>query len=214
MAQTSKKGTSRSRLFVPTSLELVSYRSRFGIHLTGSWDERLVLVLLAFRKKVLQRMSVTDAAAWWGALTATLVLVWDIYKWKITGPIVNVSVSPNMKFHGDVPNPLRDETFVVVEVTNTGDRATTLTLLTAVHYRSVFRRFRRKSDGMLIIQDPPLTGPLLHVLKPGQRWLGSIVQKEDIEQMSRDGYLYCGVHHSSGKKSVLQRVVLLEPSSR
>ncbi len=31
-------------------------------------------------------MSATDIAAWIGAVTGTLVLIWDVYKWMQTGP--------------------------------------------------------------------------------------------------------------------------------
>lgn len=37
-------------------------------------------------------MSATDIAAWIGAVTGTLVLIWDVYKWMQTGPKVKVSV--------------------------------------------------------------------------------------------------------------------------
>ena len=31
-------------------------------------------------------MSATDVAAWWGGIVATLILAWDVYKWKKTRP--------------------------------------------------------------------------------------------------------------------------------
>jgi len=31
-------------------------------------------------------MKITDLAAWWGAIIATLVLLWDMYKCKILRP--------------------------------------------------------------------------------------------------------------------------------
>jgi len=40
-------------------------------------------------------MKITELAAWWGAIIATLMLLWDMYKWVRSGPIINVSVSPN-----------------------------------------------------------------------------------------------------------------------
>jgi len=47
-------------------------------------------------------MKVTDLANWWGAFIATLVLVWDMYKWKRSGPIINVSASPGIKTVGKI----------------------------------------------------------------------------------------------------------------
>ena len=48
-------------------------------------------------------MKVIDLANWWGAFIATLVLVWDMYKWKHSGPIINVSASPGIKTVGKIP---------------------------------------------------------------------------------------------------------------
>ena len=55
---------------------------------------------------------------------------------------------------------------------------------------------------------PALALPLPHILEAGERWLGGIEQNDKVEEMSRNGYLYCGVYHSCGKKPVLQRVVI------
>jgi hypothetical protein len=154
-------------------------------------------------------MKATDVAAWWGAIVATLILLWDVYKWKRTGrPIINVTASPNMKTLGDEAN-LHGKKLIVVEVTNTGDRKTTLTHLVGVQYRSVFRRFLRKQEYAFFVPNNTLSERLPYVLEPGQRWLGGILQNEELEQGGRDGYLYCGVNHSSRKKPVLQRVVIL-----
>ena len=49
-------------------------------------------------------MEITEIAAWWGAIIATLVLLWDMYKWERSGPIINVSASPNMQPFGKIPN--------------------------------------------------------------------------------------------------------------
>jgi hypothetical protein len=153
-------------------------------------------------------MKATEIAAWWGAIIATLVLAWDMYKWKRSGPIINVSASPNMQTFGGVSNGLENKTFVVVEITNTGGRKTTLTKLVGFHCKSIFQKLRRKEDESFIVDNPAPSQPLPHVLGPGERWLGSIEQNEELEEMSRSGYLFCGVYHSSGKKPVLQPVVI------
>ena len=153
-------------------------------------------------------MNATNLAAWWGAVIATLVLAWDVYKWKRTGPIVNVSASPNMQTFGGVLDAFQDKTFVVVEVTNIGDRKTTLTHLVGFHYTSIFLWLIKKKNKAFIVANPALSTPLPHVLEPGERWLGGIEQNKELEEMSRNGYLYCGVYHSSGKKAVLQRVIV------
>ena len=150
-------------------------------------------------------MNATELAAWWGAVIATLVLAWDAYKWKRTGPIVNGSASPNME---RVPHGHEDEKFVVVTVTNTGDRKTTITHLIGFHYASVYNRLRKKQDTSFFVATPALSTPLPHVLESGERWFGGIEQNEELEQMSQNGYLYCGVYHSGAKRPVVQRVIV------
>ncbi|MFW1369052.1 hypothetical protein ACEWAA_22475 [Vibrio parahaemolyticus] len=69
-------------------------------------------------------MSISEIAAWWGAIVASIVLIWDVYKWKTDGPKLNVLLAPNMKTFGD---PERDDmTWVSITVTNVGSRPTTL----------------------------------------------------------------------------------------
>ena len=71
--------------------------------------------------------SATDIAAWWGAGAGTLVLLWDVYKWLRTGVHLRMTVSGNMEGYGHIAlllNP--NQTVIVVEVVNTGDKRTTL----------------------------------------------------------------------------------------
>jgi len=152
-------------------------------------------------------MKVTEIAAWWGAVIASLVLAWDIYKWKRSGPFINVSASPNMKIFGSVPGGNENKTYVVVEVTNIGNQKTTLTHLVSFHYSTLLRKIRKKHDKCFFVPTPALSQPLPHILDAGERWLGAIEQNEELEEFSRNGYLLCGVCHSSGKKAILQRVV-------
>jgi len=156
----------------------------------------------------MDEMNITGVAAWWGAVIGTLVLAWDIYKWKRSGPMVQVTASPNMRTFGGMPDALEDKTFVVVEVTNTGDRKTTLTHLVGFHYSSLLQKLRKNKSKSFFVAKPALSQPLPYVLEPGERWIGGIQQNEELEEMTRDGYLYCGVYHSCGKKAVVQRVVI------
>jgi hypothetical protein len=153
-------------------------------------------------------MNATEIAAWWGAIIATLVFAWDIFKWNRSGPIINVLASPNMKIFGDIPEHPEDMTYVAVEVTNTGDKKTTITHLVGFHYKSIFQKLRRKNNKSFAVVNPAFNARLPHVLEPGERWLGGIEQNEELEEFSRNGYLHCGVIHSSGKYPVTQRVIV------
>lgn len=154
-------------------------------------------------------MKITELAAWWCAIIATLLLVWDMYKWKRSGPIINISASPGMKTVGKIPNHLEGKKYIAVEVTNTGDKKTTITHLVVFHYISLFQKLIKKKDKSFIFGTPAFfPPPLPHILEPGERWLGGIEQTCELEEMTRNVYLYCGVYHSSSKKPVLQRVII------
>lgn len=160
-------------------------------------------------------MKITNLAAWWGAIIATFLLLWDIYKYRHSGPIIKIDASPNMEAIGKIPNNIKNKKYISVEVTNIGDRNTTITHLIMFHYKSLFRKIMKKKDKNMFIPTPALfPPPLPHILKTGERWLGGIEQTNELEEMSRNGYLYCGIYHSVEKKSIVQRVIIHKnPSS-
>ena len=152
---------------------------------------------------------ITNIAAWWGAAIATFVLLWDIYKWTHLGPIINVTASPNMQPFGEIPNHPGEKKYISVEVTNTGTRKTTITHLISSHYKSLIFKLIKKTDNNYVIPTPAFLAPRLpHILEPGERWLGGIEQNNELEEISRNGLLYCGIYHSNSKKPVLQRVII------
>jgi hypothetical protein len=155
-------------------------------------------------------MSATDIAAWIGAVTGTLVLIWDVYKWLQTGPKIKVSVAPNMVAYGSAVAVLGNKANIMVEVTNTGDGKTTITHLVGLFYRSRLRKWlRRKPDRTMIVLNPG-SGQLPHVIHPGERWIGAMDQSDDLIKMSNEGALYVGVLHSTQKPPVLARVFIRE----
>ena len=70
-------------------------------------------------------MSSTTVVAWWGAVLSTCVFVWDIYKYRIAGPRLRLSVSTGMKSI-NMPE-YKGKTLIMGNVTNYGDRPTTIT---------------------------------------------------------------------------------------
>ncbi len=152
-------------------------------------------------------MTATDVAAWIGALTGTLVLLWDIFKWAHSGPKIKVSASPNMTGYGSAAHLLGDKTCVAVEATNVGQSKTTITHLVGFHHKTSFGRLlRRKPETTFVVLDPR-PGTLPAVLDTGERWLGFIKQTPELEVMSREGYLFVGVYHSTGKRPQVQRLI-------
>ena len=130
-------------------------------------------------------MSATDIAAWIGAVTGTLVLIWDVYKWMQTGPKVKVSAAPNMVAYGSAVTILGNKANIMVEVTNTGNGKTTITHLVGFFYRSRLRKWlRRKPDRSMVVLNPG-SGQLPHVIHPGERWIGAMDQSAELIKSKR-----------------------------
>ena len=153
-------------------------------------------------------MSASDIAAWWGAVVATLVLGWDVFKWRKTGLRLRLSISPGMKTHGDVPNAGPQKSYVLIEVVNIGDKKTELTHVAGLYYKSRLQRLRGKNQQSFLVLNPAFTTHFPCFLAPGERWLGGIEQTQELEELSRSGLLYCGIFHSGSTKPITSRVVV------
>lgn len=156
-------------------------------------------------------MNTTDIAAWWGAALASLVLVWDMYKWKTQGPRLIMRLSPNMQVWGD---PLREgKTWVSVTVSNVGDRPTTIKGVGMEYYTNWFRRLRNRAEKAVVFPNPSDGFPLPRVLNPGDEWLGLIPQERldkeiDLEEMSRSGHLIIWLTQSHTQKAMRKRLIV------
>lgn len=151
-------------------------------------------------------MTSTDVAAWWGGIASSLLLFWDVYKWKRQGPSIHVTAVPNMNEHG--PGANRERTAILVTVSNTGNRATTITHnLGNWHPNRMHVLLRRKCHPFVVINNGAWGPPLPHALEPGAIWTGGI----DQAQIHRNGWdesgiLRVGVKHSSATRPVMTRV--------
>ena len=158
-------------------------------------------------------MTPTDVAAWVGAITGSLVLLWDVFKWVLSGVRIRVSVAPNMTAYGSAAALLGMKTCIVVEASNVGQAKTTITHVVGFHYTSPAHKFLRRKPLKSIVVLDPKPGAVPHELDVGERWLGMMEQNEEIEELSRNGALYVGVIHSSGKRPKIQRVIIHAPSA-
>lgn len=153
-------------------------------------------------------MNASDAAAWIGATTGSLALLWDIIKWGKTGPRIHVSVAPNMTAYGAAEMLLGKEVCILVEANNIGDGKTTITHLVGFYYDSWLKWLLRYKPTKTMVVPDPTPGKLPHVLDKGERWVGMMEQNEELARMSRKGYLFCGVYHSTSRRPVLARLVI------
>ncbi|MDH5633279.1 MAG: hypothetical protein OEZ10_09860 [Gammaproteobacteria bacterium] len=153
-------------------------------------------------------MDISEIAAWWGAVIATIVLVWDVIKWKKSRANVRVSASPNMQSVNKPEGRLEDEKHIFVEVVNQSDRLTTITHLVTKHYSNIWKRLFNKPDMQGVVTEPIGRQPIPYELEPGKRWTGMISQADVEEKTEKGGYLFCGIHHTSSNKAVYVRVKL------
>jgi hypothetical protein len=152
-------------------------------------------------------MKATDIAAWWGAILASLTLVWNIFRWHREQCKIRVRILPNMSI--SLPNGEQTgQKSIFVEASNVGGKDTTITLLGGYRCLSLSERLRRRSVRSFGV---PLIRPgqsLPHIIRPGETWTGCIVQSAEIEKWAREETLYCGIWHSLSKRPVLSRVVI------
>lgn len=161
-------------------------------------------------------MSSTELAAWWGAVLATVVFIWDIYKWKTQGPKLKVTISPNMVVIGDQRR--EGKRWVSILVTNIGDRPTTIKGVGMEYYQSWWLRFRNKADKAVIFPNPNDSYPLPHFLNPGEEWRGLIAQARDdlgidLTTLSRSGHLLIWLSHSHSSREIKKRLEIKDTAN-
>ena len=147
----------------------------------------------------------SDLAAWWGAIIATVVLFWDVFKWRASRAQLRVTAQPNMQTVTQ-SGKLADDLNIFVEAVNNGDKTTTITQLVVKYYPNIWDRLRGKTSMRGLVAVPGGTQPLPFELHPGSRWVGLIDQKEIEAKGGTDGYFYCGVMHTASTKEHLVRV--------
>jgi hypothetical protein len=155
--------------------------------------------------------TLTKVAAWWGASLGTLVFLWDVFKWRHRGALVNVETSI-MTMHPPMPGE-KDVEYLMATVTNNGAQPTTITHLAGFWYRTRGQRLRRRPEKKFVCNPIPVFGPPPpHVLKPGERWMGGIYAK-GAEEYLKSGTLTFGVFHTASKGGIFKVVATDAPSA-
>jgi hypothetical protein len=164
-------------------------------------------------------MDATNTIAWIGVITGSIgtvtgvsALAWDFYKWKHSGPKLEIAVMPGMT-PLNVPGVDANDRLVWVRITNTGQSKTTIQTLS-------FSFFETEPNKDFTKPTPAFQGvvanPVLYmgatanpVVEPGGEWSGFASQTPDIERMARDGFLYARVYHTmGGNKPLSGRVII------
>ena len=151
-------------------------------------------------------MTLTEIAAWVGAVSGLSAILWDFYKWKTSGPKLRVSANPGMKMLSRNPPAKDDRDYLTIFVRNTGTTKTTITTISLVTYESWWARRRLKpSEGGIVPE--PLGKNIPYKLDVGEEWVGSIEQNKYVEDMLRTGKMWGEIYHSWSKRPAQVRII-------
>lgn len=146
-------------------------------------------------------LKASDYAAWWGAIIATLALIWNIVVALKAGARVELSVMPNMELHP--PHPGQEgKTFIFVKAVNKGNASTTITHFCGYKAESYWGRFRKKIKPFVVGSNGSYVSPPIK-LNPGEEWTG-IVEQHDMIVSSP--LLYLGIYHNQRDKPIYKKV--------
>lgn len=127
--------------------------------------------------------TLTLLIAAYAAVVATFVLGWDAYKWLNQGPKVRITAQTGMKLMGGGHIDLK--TYVSVTAVNYGDRATTITNMGFLYYKTWFKAYmrRNRADRAFIVTTPSQVQVIPHRFEAGAQWIGMADQDEDVDRM-------------------------------
>ena len=144
-----------------------------------------------------------EVAAWVGAVTGVSALMWDFYKWKTSGPRMNMTVSTDMTI---LPRGDDNAKYVSATVRNTGTASTTITGFGFAVYEGWIARTRLAPSAQFIIPSPAFAQRLPFKLDVGAEWNGMAIQDAELEKLIDAGKLWCRVYNSWSSRPVQARV--------
>jgi len=148
--------------------------------------------------------TISDYAAWWGAIIATLALIWNIIVAIRSGARVKIRATPNMKVYPEQP-VTEDNTYISVTAVNHGTSPTTITHFCGYYAPTLWDLIRGKKQQFVVKTHPALGKTVPYVLAPGEEW-SSLANQENIQENNSGGYLYLGIIHNQRDKPIYKRV--------
>lgn len=157
--------------------------------------------------------TLTLVIAAYAAVVSTFVFGWDAYKWLNEGPDVRIAAQTGMKIVGG--GQIDPRTYVSVTAVNYGDRATTITNMGFLYYKTWFGAYirRKRPDQAFVVTTPSQAQVLPYRFEAGAQWIGMADQTEDVDQMIRDGYLFVLLYCSTAGKGIRVRLNRKEHST-
>lgn len=153
-------------------------------------------------------MTPSDYAAWYAALVATLVLIWDAVKWKREGPRVKGEARASWKSIGIAET--EGKTITSVKVTNVGNLPTTLTSW-GIYWQppGVSKRDRKNWKAFVVKSGVAELGQVPHMLPPGEVWQGIVTEDDEYRTMlAQGGTMYVALGFSHAEEELLLKVKL------
>ena len=149
----------------------------------------------------------TDLIAAYAAVVASAALLLELRRWFESGPKPYLSASADMRFAGQ-GDGVRDR-FIMVQVANRGDLATTITHLVLQRYTTPLARWRNRPRETSIVPLPTLgrEQQLPFTLEPGRRWVGMALQDEAIQAVLDRGELWVEIYASHRERPLRTKVL-------
>lgn len=151
------------------------------------------------------KITLTGLLAVWGAFWATIVLFWDVYKWRTQGPRLKVYAGLGYIIIGGLNEDSNN--YLNVTVCNVGDRKTTITNLGMEYYSDWWDSFTKRNGKHFMFTNPIASPPIPCSLDIGGQWSARVIQNADMEKMASEGFLYCEVYFSNADKPARKRLV-------
>jgi len=130
-----------------------------------------------------------DPVAAYAAVVATVVLLWDIVKWRQSGMRLKARVNVNMMTVG--MGPMDRNKYIVVNVDNVGGKPTTIHGLYFHGYRNWIDKLRHKPRSSAFINSGLQNNyPIPYNINVGMNFMGSALQDSEVEKWSRDNLLF------------------------
>lgn len=150
-------------------------------------------------------LSPSDYAAWWGAIIASLALVWNIVVAIRAGARIDVTVSPNMRMYPPGP-PTYDNEYVAIKAVNLGNGPTTITHCLGYYTKSSLGIFIKRFRQPFMINTNAQMGNIVpHILNPGEEW-GNLAEQKFLLDRPKGSRVYLGVIHNQKRKPIYKRV--------
>jgi hypothetical protein len=156
-----------------------------------------------------QTVTTTD---WWtviiaayAAIVATGALFLEVRRWFESGPRLAIQVKPEMELVEEREGH-DDDLYLLANVTNRGNAATTITHFWLADYGSLIRRIRSKPKWTAIVKPGVAWSQVPYTLKPGDVWTGLARHNDDTRGRMEGRWLYVMIRASHADKPLSKRV--------